>query len=347
MSMKLDIKAKELLDSFHFLSRIARRNENIGKNLLIESGEDEVKLYAQSTDIYGVSVVHAGVTEPGNYLLPLSIIPYLQNLGENQIKLDIDLDKICIRFGRSRINLAQISGRVGDFSKRTEEPEWIGTDLVRLKDIKYASSNEFGYDVFWIMNGAIVASNRIKIAVYKPDNLPLAKFVIPSYVTSFMPSSGIIDIAFGKEIWFGDARNNISLPVKSDGMFPQPLVDLSADVDFSNFVIVNLANILQLASNASRVATDKHPGCVIDIADDVAMTVKSDIGDTDLHVNIMDNSGLTSPIKINVNAEYLKQILTNCNGPQVMMGVRVFGTMSLFMVHDYNVTHYLVPRVGG
>lgn len=344
--MKIDVKAKELLEAFQFLSRISRRNETIGKNLLIEADTDSVKLYAESTDVYGTCLVHAGVIETGKYLLPLSIIPYLQNLGENQITLDISLDDIKIKFGKSNIRLAQISGRVSDFSKRSEEPKWIGTDLIRLKDIKYASSvNDRDFDVFWIMNNSIVASNRIKIAIYKPDNIIEDSLVIPNYITSYLPD-GIVDMYIGKELWFGNDTKSISTPRRGDGIFPQPLVDLSADIDFSNFAVVNLPNMLQLTSNADRIATEKNPGCLIEIEEEVLMTLKSDIGDTDLHLNIMDSSGLSSPIKIKVNTQYLKQILTNCNGPQIMVGTRRFGNIDLFMVHDYNVTHYLVPMVG-
>lgn len=337
--MIIECKANELLNAIHFLSKVSRKNDASGKSLLIEA-TDIVKLYSWSNDIYGQQIIDAKVLDDGTCLLPLAIIPYLSKLGDTAITLDIDLDNIVIKYGKSKINLNQIGGTIKDFSRRDKNPEWLGCDLIRLKNLRYATTDNWGYDVFWILDKAIVASDRIKVAVYKPDNISSdVRAIIPSYVTSFFPD-GQVDLSLGDVVFFGNDKANISITTQKDTMFPKPL-EVLIDEDFSNLVSVNLTAFTR-AVNITAMISDR---CVMKIDDEVKLTGESEIGDAGQVVNVLDKSNLSRDIIIKLNSAYLKQIVDNCLGPQILVGTRLVGAMDIFYIHDFNVCHYLVPLV--
>ena len=337
--MILETKAKELLGALHHLSRISRIGDV--KGLLLEC-DNAANLYTYSNDIYGKVIIDGKIEETGSQLLPLIVIPYLSKLGDASIRLKIDTDNITIYHDKSEINLNQMSGDKKHFSKREISPNWIGTDLARLKNIRYASTDAYGFDTFWINNQSIIATDRIRVVVYKPINIPEnINFAIPNFITSYLPD-GIIDLSIGETIYLGSDKSNISITPKVDAAYPKQLDSLIED-DFNNCVSVNLQTLSRAVDVIAMMAKD-NPGCRLELSDYLTLTSESSSGSAKQQINIFDSSNLSKPINIKLSAFALKQAVDNCLGPQVILGNKqINDKFSLLYLFDYDITHFIVP----
>lgn len=349
--MKIETKASTLLDTLYFLSKISRLNEN-NKSLLLNA-TDELTAYASSGLVYGQSKIDCRVIESGKALLPLVILPTIAKLKDAVIELDVTLDEIKITSGVGVITQNQYGGYLDEVSIKANNPEWLGIDLIKLKNIKYAVGNFNGLDNFWVYD-SIIATDKYQIAIYRPAKIE-QRLMIPVEVVSYLPTtntknkeSNPIDLAVeDKSIWFGNHKQSIQFGKPDNFNIPGPLAALSTiDADqLENFVTVNTKSLQLILSLLKGYSDKDNLTCRVEINKDVVnFSTAISSGSTNLNVSVIEEN-LNEPMRIKVNVNYLNNVVTNCTGHQVLIGLIRLGTTPLLFIHDYDVTHFIVTMV--
>ena len=342
--MKIETKASSLSSELMFLARISKLNPN-NKSILIDA-QDTAKLYSSSGMIYGECVLDCRVNEPGKALIPLKIIQFLNDLKETVIELEIDLDKIVITSKSGVINLSQVAGYIEEVSTRDYEPNWLGWDVSRIKNIKYAVGSFDETKKLWFYNGRVIATDKHTIAILNSGYDTDRQFLIPDIITLFIDDSEKTDLALEKELWLGNNKRAVSVAHYSDFTIPTPLVMLS-ELETSLFpcAVFNTAALQQNMSIVKKL-TDEHS-----IAAKVKLTSECinlssgiSMGDTTRTIPVIE-AFLGEELEFAINAKYLHRTLTNCTGPQIIVGFAKLGNTPLLFIQDYDITHYIITLV--
>lgn len=343
--MKIETKASSLTSDLQFLARISKLNSS-NKSILIDAQETS-KLYSSSGLIYGQTALESRVVETGKALIPLKTIDFLNKLKETVIEIEIDLNKIVISSKAGNINLTQSPGTLDEVSNRAYEPNWLGWNISRIKNIRYASGNFDETKVFWFYDGKIIATDKHTIAILNLGYESDRRFLVPNIITSFISiDNDDVDIAVEKELWLGNSKRSVSIATYADFSIPTPLVMLSEletslfpSAVFSTAALQqNMAIVQKLTDEHSFAARVKLTNEYINLSSGISM------GDTSRTIPVIE-SFLGEELSFSINATYLHRTLTNCTNPQVILGFAKLGNTPLLFIQDYDITHYIITLV--
>lgn len=329
-----------LLDVMRALSKISKKNTGFGKNLLIDS-TDRVFIYASSAMVYGQAWLDAQIINPGTFLLPISVIPFLQPLGDNSITLEVTLDEVIINNAKNTIVLPQIGGNVGDVSTPPSTPEWSGFNIRRLKNMRYAAGlPQHNLDVYWICDDKIITTDRFRTAIYKPEgfNIP-GEAGIYDFSTSLIDTQEM-DICVNDRIWLGNNRYNISMP-KLNIKIPTALLKLG-DVPTPKTITLNRDEFFNNISLSLFLMDNEHLASSI-VFKDTTLIIRADtakgVNESTQPIECND------PVDINlrVNTKYLWDILNNCDNKRLDLCIVTLGETPLLVIQDDDINHYLLP----
>lgn len=344
--MRIDTIASVLVSQIEYLSKISRLNDN-NKSILIRA-DDDIRLYASSSSVYGEANVAGRVQEQGSSLVPLTLIPYLRNYESTEISVRFSLNDIIVESGKDVLTLPQISGSLEDISVRSYSPNWLGINIPRIKNMRYAANEaDLKMDNFWFIDNTIVASDRIRICVYRPGYESDIVTTIPSFITSYMPQvkdDETVDLALDKDIWIGNKDKSISIQKWGDDtIIPQPILELARLNEIENFVVISRREF-QRRIKLAKMILDKDKTRI-----GINMMVRSDEVEfspqqgSDFFVPVVDNVLNDGDFSLKLNCRLLLEAVDNCVNTNLMVGLTQLGPTPLFFIVDYDMIHYLIP----
>jgi hypothetical protein len=341
----LETNASALVEIMINLNKIAKENEQ-PKGLLIDASGEIVTIYSSSPLVYGQANLPCIVTDPGVQLLPLTIIKTLNNMRDRAITLKVDLNSVVITEGRNVVEEPQFNASVDSVSTRDTKPQWFGMDVSRLRKIKYATTDRYDLDVFWLHNGVFVASDKSRVAVYRPG-VELdhgISFSIPNFAPGFI-SGDFVDMAVNDGLlWLGSNSYYIST-TESYKPMPYQLATVADNRHYLNNVTVSQAELLRVLTIAKNNLSKSIPGINLRINnEEIYLRYSSSDGTGELFVPVVE-SQLEFDIDIKVSTNFLFEAVNNCEHSQVNVGVTEYGKMNLMYVLDYDVAHFLLPLI--
>ncbi len=339
--MIINTRASMLLDMMRSLSKISKKNTGFGKNLLVDSTKDRVHIHASSSMVYGQAWLDAQVVEPGVFLLPISVIPFLQPLGDSSISLEITLDEIIINSDSNSIVLPQIGGDVGDVSMPTSTPKWSGFNIRRLKNIRYATGlSQHNLDVYWMVEDKIITTDRYRTAVYRPDSFNVKiEAGLYDFSTSLIDSQEM-DVCIEERIWLGNDRYNISMP-RLSLKIPTALLRL-AEVPIPTSVTLNRDEFLNNVSLSLYLMDNEHIASLISLRGNTLMIKADTAKGGNESVQLIKRDDQTA-IDLKVNTKYLWDVVNNCENKQINLCMITLGETPLLVIQDDDINHYLLP----
>lgn len=336
------------MSAIQHLSKISKLNEH-QKGICISSNDNQIRLYSSSPSVYGETVVDGRIQRPGINLLPLTVIPTLSGVGDRIIELEVTLDLISIRFGRESVDIPQIAGRIEDVSRVDIEPQWLGVDLGRLRNIRYATNSKFDLDVLWMYNRSMVATDKSRLAVYKTvigDNYNIG---LSDYIVSFLPQETVIDLSIHNDTIFLGNGNSFIVTKNNTKQFPTAITRI-VDIPFlHNNVTVSLNEFTKRINIAKNFVDDNNIGCILNMTKDkVEISYETYKGKNKLEVQVLNYDEDFKEERIKISTKYLYQALSNCISQNIMLGVlNIDDRFPLFYIYDYDIIHYMLPIVQG
>lgn len=336
--MIIELPAKSLLMLITNLSAISK---NGSKSILVKVS-DVIELFASNSSLYGQGIVQGKIHEQGNILIPITLIPVLDNLGDKIITLSVDANEINIQTGRNKISLPQIGGSINDVSIRDYVPKWMDVDISRIKDIKYASGiSAYGLDIIWATGNRLLASDKVRISCYRPKEFMIDDTIAIPNIAAI--SGDDVKMAIHDHIWVGNDGYNISMSrVAMD--LPYVLSDVT-NIELPDLFVVNKDEFGRNVSLTNRLSDNLYYVTTItSIKDEIKISTESTkTKATELYQNVLVPGAEGFSMKL--NSAFLHSAVDNCRGKQIGIGKLNIDKFNMFVIHDVDVTHYMLEVV--
>lgn len=338
--MRLTVNANELLRVMYNLDKVKSKYE-ANKSVLVL---DDLFVYNSGT--YGVSQAKLTTAEliDGSYgMLPVTIIPYLKQMGDQNIEIHIDSNDVTIKFLNNTIEIRQIAADPSDITINRKELEWLDVDVGDMSRIMYAAGEKLsGYDKVWVYDNDLIVTDRFRVSVLHTDNLGIENnTILPINNIGLVKSTDTAKITTNNEyVWFGNDDMYTSFP-KEELQLSRPVIDLVKTTQSGSYLVnkdLFVTNVMLAYSNTTKQVN------FIDIRVDsngVNVLSKTDKGVVDVKQPVIEGYG--DVIDLRLDIYFLNEVVKNLVSSQIEVGVVNFKTTSVFVIVDDNVSHYILP----
>ena len=335
--MIIEVSTKPLLNLLYKLSKVSKDGKT--KGIRVESEGEGIHLYASNSMVFSDGFIYARVIEQGVGIIPLTILPILSPITEDSIILVIDEAEISIKGDKINVDLPQLSNDVDSISKRDYLPYWQNTNLSRLKDIRYAAGDpSHGLDVIYFAADKAITTDRFRTATYRLNTNFEKPFGILGTALQYIDD--VEKIAVHDAIWLGSSLLNISLPMVILELYP--VIARVSELKLDKFIEVNKDEFKSKVEICYRLSDDKVSSSVRTEGGLIYTSIKTSKGIDDSFTDGLRVS-LDIPIDIDVNIKYLFEALSNCNGPNIRIGVIQLESTPIFLIEDGDITHSILP----
>lgn len=288
--MKFTIQREALLKPLQFIIGVVERRQTLPvlSNVLLNVQKDQISMTATDLEIEIVSTTPLDVVETGTTTLParkfLDIVRALPEDAQIQLSLEDDKDRVLIRSGKSRFNLALLSA--DDFPNIEEinssfEFELAQSTLQQLIDkTQFAMAQQ---DVRYYLNGLLMEITEGSVKTVATDGHRLAYCetdadVKPSdKIQVIIPRKGVIELAKllddsaePAKIRIGTNHLQVNIPGVRftskliDGRFPDydRVIPKHGDKDVS----ADRDNLRQALARTSILSNEKYRGIRIKLS---------------------------------------------------------------------------------
>lgn len=342
--IKIKTKANELLDRILTLSRVHDKSDKI-RSILIDVVDGKTMMFSSGTFGMSQGILNSTIIEFDKAeFIPTSVIPYLRNLGQDDIIIEVSAPEVIIKYNRSKVQVNQILHLEGIVSLPVEEPEWLTGDFSRVYDIIYANDNGTlggAYNVVFVHGNKMVTTDRFRLAMYKfngptidePIDIPAEKF---GMILADGVRIGIGEnvVRAGNEIMFTTFnKTNAQAPAAIDNLLSiEPVGKVGIDRDM-------FVKNIKIAS----VAVDKDNTSIKMALENDALNIEhiSQKGPIQLSQGIDENEGDRFELNMLIDCTYLKDVINTLKMSRIYLSI----IGQTLCIEDGSVFHYILPRV--
>ena len=342
--MKIQVKAKELLDIILLLSKVHNNADTIRSVLVrIEDNNNKIKMLSSGTFGMSQGLVNAVILENDepSVFIPTTVVPFLQSIGDIKINMDINPDHIEILYENNMIRINQITHLNGVVSEAAETPEWLVARFPRISDILYASENgsvRTGYDVVFLYEDKLITTDRFRMCSYKPANFHIdGGIIIPNQAFKLVTRDSInVGIGYGVVRIGNDLAYTTFNKVGSEP--PVPIIRI-CETEPENRILISKDKFVRNVAIAKSILSKENVSCALTVVDNVfSMRAKSEKGEVILAQEVFDGN---LELKANFDIFYLDDIAKSVEDATLSVGV----VNKILVVGDGAINHYLLPRM--
>ncbi len=276
----------------------------------------ELRVRGTDLDIEITSVVPASVAEPGEVCVDaVRLLDIARKMAGDEVTLSLAGDKLTVKAGRSRFNLATLPA--GDFPTLMvgDLPHRFNIDLAALfKPVQFAISSEmtryylcgvFLHVIDGVLRAVATDGHRLSMNT-APAPAEFPGVIVPSKTVGLVPA-GEVDVALSTSKIRMSAGGTVIVSKLIDGTFP----DYQRVIPTANFkvAIVDRDELSRAAGRVSTVASERGRAVRVSLAENSAnlSMASADAGSAEEDIDVTYES---DPLVVGMNATYLGDILS-------------------------------------